>query len=64
MTELTSVMVSRYKGLLEAGHLSPYTGFDMEQRRGHGDVPLYCVLLKAGTVCKNRDKTYNLYCPC
>jgi hypothetical protein len=28
----------------------------MEQWRDHGDVPLYCVLLKAGTVCKNRDK--------
>jgi len=60
--------------LLGAGHLSPYTGliessggpvpFERSEQRDHGDVPLYCVFLKAGTVCKNRDKSYNLYCPC
>jgi len=56
----TSVAVH---GLLRAGHLSPYTGL-VEQRRRHGDVPLYCFLLTAETVCKNRDKSYYLYCPC
>jgi len=67
----TSVAV---QGLLRAGHLSPYTGlvessggpvpFERSEQRDHGDVPLYCVLLSAGKVCKNRDKSYNLYCPC
>jgi hypothetical protein len=41
----------------------PLHEFDCEQRRRHGDVTFYCVFLRAGTVCKNRDKTYNLYCP-
>jgi hypothetical protein len=26
--------------------------------------PYTVILLTVGTVCKNRDKSYNLYCPC
>jgi hypothetical protein len=54
------------QGLLGAGHLSPYAGliessggpvpFERSEQRDHGDVPLYCDFLRAGTVCKNRDK--------
>jgi hypothetical protein len=71
LLSFTSVAV---QGLLGADHLSPYTDliessggpvpFERSEQRDHGDVPLYCVLLRAGTVCKNRDKSYNLYCPC
>jgi hypothetical protein len=67
----TSVAV---QGLLGAGHLSPYTGFvessggpvpfERSEQRDHGKVPLYRSFLTAGAVCKNRDKSYNLYCPC
>jgi hypothetical protein len=67
----TSVAV---QGLLGAGHLSPYTSliessggpvpFERSEQRDHGNIPLYCVLLIAGMPCKNRDKSYNLYCPC
>jgi len=42
----------------------PLHRFCWEQWRSHGDVPLYCVLVRAGSPCKNRDKSYNLYCPC
>jgi hypothetical protein len=57
----TSVAV---QGLLGAGHLSPYTG--MVESSGAVTVlsPYTVILLTAETVCKNRDKSYNLYCPC
>ena len=57
----TSVAI---QGLLVAGHLSPYTG--LVESSGAITVlsPYSVILLTAGTVCKNRDKSYNLYCPC
>jgi hypothetical protein len=57
----TSVAV---QGLLGAGHLSPYTGLIESSGAVTVMSPYSVILLTAGTVCKNRDKSYNLYCPC
>ena len=50
--------------LLGAGHLFPYT--DLVESSGAVTVmsPYTVTILTAGRVCKNRDKSYNLYCPC
>jgi hypothetical protein len=52
------------QGLLEAGHLSPYTGLVESSGAVTVMSPYSVILLTAGMVCKNRDKSYNLYCPC
>jgi hypothetical protein len=57
----TSVAV---QGLLGAGHLSPYTGLVESSGAITVISPYTIILLTAGTLCKNRDKSYNLYCPC
>jgi len=50
--------------LLGAGHLSPYTSFVESSGAVTVMSPYSVILLTAGMVCKNRDKSYNLYCPC
>jgi hypothetical protein len=50
--------------LLRAGHLSPYAGLIESSGAVTVISPYTVILLTAGTVCKNRDKSYNLYCPC
>jgi hypothetical protein len=57
----TSVAV---QGLLRAGHLSPYTSLNESSGAVTVMSPYTVILLTVGTVCKNRDKSYNLYCPC
>jgi hypothetical protein len=57
----TSVAV---QGLLRAGHLSPYTSLVESSGAITVMSPYTVILLTAGTGCKNRDKSYNLYCPC
>ena len=57
----TSVAVQCCVG---AGHLSPYTGLVKSSGAVTVISPYTVILLTAGTVCKNRDKSYNLYCPC
>ena len=52
------------QGLLRAGRLSPYTGLVESSGAVTVMSPYSVILLTAGTVCKNRDKSYNLYCPC
>jgi hypothetical protein len=49
--------------LLRAGHLSPYTGLIESSGAVTVLSPYTVILLTAGTVCKNRDKSYNLYWP-
>ena len=50
--------------LLRAGHLSPYTDFVESSGAITVMSPYSVILLTEGMVCKNRDKSYNLYCPC
>ena len=57
----TSVAV---QGLLRAVHLSPYTGFVESSGAVTVMSPYSVILLTVEMVCKNRDKSYNLYCPC
>jgi len=57
----TSVAV---QGLLGAVHLSPYTSLIESSGAVTVMSPYTVILLTAGSVCKNRDKSYNLYCPC
>jgi hypothetical protein len=56
--------VTGVQGFLRVSYLSPYTGFVESSGAVTVMSPYSVILLTAGTVCKNRDKSYNLYCPC